>query len=83
MHPITVAVFLLVCCYIPTCIVAEENTLSPDENRSSILDQSAFRVENDEYSGSTVLNRQKRTLLLKKKLIGAGLLGFGLGIAKG
>lgn len=27
--------------------------------------------------------RNKRTLFLKKKLIGAGLLGFGLGVAKG
>ncbi|XP_043283819.1 uncharacterized protein [Venturia canescens] len=27
--------------------------------------------------------RPKRTLFLKKKLLGAGLLGFGLGIAKG
>ncbi|XP_034940286.1 uncharacterized protein [Chelonus insularis] len=27
--------------------------------------------------------RNKRTLFLKKKLLGAGLLGFGLGIAKG
>ncbi|KAK0088291.1 hypothetical protein PV325_012487 [Microctonus aethiopoides] len=28
-------------------------------------------------------SRSKRTLFLKKKLIGAGLLGFGLGVAKG
>lgn len=27
--------------------------------------------------------RPKRTLFLKKKLLGAGLLGFGLGVAKG
>ncbi|OAD52256.1 hypothetical protein WN48_02541 [Eufriesea mexicana] len=65
-------------------MVAEENTLSLDENpSSSIFDQSILQVENDGYSGSNTLNRQKRTLLLKKKLIGAGLLGFGLGIAKG
>ncbi|XP_015594123.1 uncharacterized protein LOC107267220 [Cephus cinctus] len=29
------------------------------------------------------LTRDKRTLFLKKKLLGAGLLGFGLGVAKG
>ncbi|XP_057329584.1 uncharacterized protein LOC130670276 [Microplitis mediator] len=35
-------------------------------------------------SGSNEVHvRQKRTLFLKKKLIGAGLLGLGLGLAKG
>ncbi|XP_012284537.2 uncharacterized protein LOC105701955 [Orussus abietinus] len=34
-------------------------------------------------SDDQVHSRTKRTIFLKKKLLGAGLLGFGLGIAKG
>lgn len=33
--------------------------------------------------GTTTHARTKRTLFLKKKILGAGLLGFGLGLAKG
>ncbi|CAL7942791.1 unnamed protein product [Xylocopa violacea] len=76
MHPTSIAIFALVCCYVASCVTAEEDVSPSEENRSVV------QAEND---GNTevLLNRQKRTLLLKKKLIGAGLLGFGLGIAKG
>ncbi|XP_071857264.1 uncharacterized protein [Bombus fervidus] len=82
MQPISIVVFAVVCCYIVPCIIAKEDALPSTESRSSILDRSVGQLENEEYSGAT-LNRQKRTLLLKKKLIGAGLLGFGLGAVKG
>lgn len=38
-------------------------------------------INDDEQGESHV--RSKRTLFLKKKLIGAGILGLGLGLAKG
>ncbi|XP_060818878.1 uncharacterized protein LOC132908678 [Bombus pascuorum] len=82
MQPISIVVLAVVCCYIVPCIIAKEDALPSTDSRSSILDQSVGQLENEEYSGAT-LNRQKRTLLLKKKLIGAGLLGFGLGAVKG
>lgn len=82
MQPISIVVLAVVCCYIVPCIIAKEDALPSTESRSSILDRSVGQLENEEYSGAT-LNRQKRTLLLKKKLIGAGLLGFGLGAVKG
>lgn len=37
-------------------------------------------IRNEENSVHT---RSKRTLFLKKKVLGAGLLGFGLGVVKG
>ncbi|XP_012256369.2 uncharacterized protein LOC105686297 [Athalia rosae] len=39
--------------------------------------------ELSQEDNSAGLVREKRTLFLKKKILGAGLLGFGLGIAKG
>ncbi|XP_076752507.1 uncharacterized protein LOC143424373 [Xylocopa sonorina] len=76
MHPTSIAILALVCCYVVPCITAKVDALSSEENRSIIPTESNGNAD-------VVLNRQKRTLLLKKKLIGAGLLGFGLGIAKG
>lgn len=82
MQLITITIFIVFCCYVMPCIVAKEDILSSEENHFSNFDQSVIQPENEQYSGA-ILNRQKRTLLLKKKLIGAGLLGFGLGVAKG
>lgn len=79
MQLITITIFVVFCCYVVPCIVAKEDILSSEENH---FDQFVVKPENEQYSGA-MLNRQKRTLLLKKKLIGAGLLGFGLGVAKG
>jgi len=48
--------------------------------------QQSLDLENgaieDQVDGGAVHTREKRTLFLKKKLV-AGLLGFGLGVAKG
>ncbi|XP_031772194.1 uncharacterized protein LOC100865144 [Apis florea] len=82
MQLITITIFVVFCCYVMPCIVAKEDILSSEENHFSNFDQFVVKPENEQYSGA-ILNRQKRTLLLKKKLIGAGLLGFGLGVAKG
>ncbi|XP_043259507.1 uncharacterized protein LOC122401442 [Colletes gigas] len=80
MHPASFALLAIVCGCFVSYIVAED--VLPAENLTPVLDSSfAIQTEND-ASGAT-LNRQKRTLLLKKKLLGAGLLGFGLGVAKG
>ncbi|XP_011308204.1 uncharacterized protein [Fopius arisanus] len=48
---------------------------------SSELEESFGNTNLDD--GIDVHTRSKRTLLLKKKIIGAGLLGLGLGVAKG
>lgn len=40
-------------------------------------------LENIPEEAGSGLVRDKRTLFLKKKLLGAGLLGFGLGVVKG
>lgn len=45
-----------------------------------IKQQTLPLIENEENSVHT---RSKRTLFLKKKVLGAGLLGFGLGVVKG
>ncbi|XP_076630409.1 uncharacterized protein LOC143346305 [Colletes latitarsis] len=81
MHPASFALLAIVCgCFVS--YIAAEDVLPAENNFAPALDSSfAIQTEND-ASGAT-LNRQKRTLLLKKKLLGAGLLGFGLGVAKG
>ncbi|XP_017883875.1 uncharacterized protein LOC108627233 [Ceratina calcarata] len=81
MHPTSIAIFAIVCCCLAPCIIAEGDSLSSKESSLSTFDGSVIQTENED-AGAT-LNRQKRTLFLKKKLIGAGLLGFGLGLAKG
>ncbi|XP_015438557.1 PREDICTED: uncharacterized protein LOC107193596 [Dufourea novaeangliae] len=81
MRPSSFVILAVICCCAVSCITATDSQ-STVENFSSTIDNSAVHPEN-EGSTSVTLNRQKRTLLLKKKLIGAGLVGFGLGIAKG
>ncbi|CAD1475020.1 unnamed protein product, partial [Heterotrigona itama] len=90
MQPPVVVVIFAVCFgfYIVPRVTAKQDTLPSIEASSSIVDQQSAvqTTNNDEARRSDVagtLNRQKRTLLLKKKLIGAGLLGFGLGAIKG
>jgi len=76
MHRATVFIILAVCCYLaPRAVAEEEATLQLQNQLSPNLE--------DQVDGSAVHTREKRTLFLKKKLLGAGLLGFGLGIAKG
>ena len=48
-----------------------------------VLEQEQQQIQRNPENTDTAHLRSKRTLFLKKKLIGAGLLGFGLGIAKG
>ncbi|KOC70800.1 hypothetical protein WH47_06840 [Habropoda laboriosa] len=62
--------------------MAEENASPSEVDRFATFDRATVEAENEGNAGAT-LNRQKRTLLLKKKLLGAGLLGFGLGAVKG
>ncbi|XP_076176353.1 uncharacterized protein LOC143151260 [Ptiloglossa arizonensis] len=81
MHPASFTIFVIVCgCFVS--YIATENVLPAEENLSTLDSSSAIQTESDASAGVT-LNRPKRTLLLKKKLLGAGLLGFGLGVAKG
>jgi len=77
MHHATVFIILAVCCYLaPGTVAEEEATLQLQSQLSPNLE--------DQVDGSDAVHtREKRTLFLKKKLLGAGLLGFGLGIAKG
>ncbi|XP_076247662.1 uncharacterized protein LOC143187375 [Calliopsis andreniformis] len=74
-------VAIVYCCLLP-CIMSENISPSSAETSSAINDRNIMRIENEDNTG-VILNRQKRTLLLKKKLIGAGLVGFGLGAIKG
>ncbi|KAK9293805.1 hypothetical protein QLX08_011360 [Tetragonisca angustula] len=78
-----VIVIFAVCCYVVPHVIAKQDGLPSTETSSSIVDQSAVQTTNNEEHWDATLNRQKRTLLLKKKLVGAGLLGFGLGAIKG
>ncbi|CAK9802754.1 hypothetical protein ANTQUA_LOCUS3458 [Anthophora quadrimaculata] len=85
MHSISITILLaVVCCYFVVIpyTVAEENASPSEEDRLATFDRGIVEGQNEGNAGAT-LKRQKRTLLLKKKLIGAGLLGFGLGVAKG
>ncbi|KAG7199228.1 hypothetical protein KM043_018097 [Ampulex compressa] len=61
------------------CATAEELTRERQDVLGAIGNPQ-IELEQDENVGHV---REKRTLFLKKKLLGAGLLGFGLGIAKG
>lgn len=72
-----VIVAVTVCCFLALKAAAEEIVQSQPP-----LDLRNEAVENQIDDGA-VHTREKRTLFLKKKLLGAGLLGFGLGIAKG
>ncbi|XP_011138704.1 uncharacterized protein LOC105182742 isoform X1 [Harpegnathos saltator] len=77
MHRTIVIIAIIVCCFLALRAAAEEIVLNEQS-----LGLGSVAVEN-QVDGGAVHTRQKRTLFLKKKLLGAGLLGFGLGVAKG
>lgn len=58
---------------------------SASEREEKNNDKLNFENSNlNNYDGQQKIHtRNKRTLLLKKKLIGAGLLGLGVGLTKG
>ncbi|XP_076228581.1 uncharacterized protein LOC116431862 isoform X2 [Nomia melanderi] len=84
MRAINVTIVAITCCFLVSFIIATD-AVPAEENYSPTLDNSdnVQSFEHEAGSAGVPLNRQKRTLLLKKKLLGAGLVGFGLGLAKG
>lgn len=77
MHCTTVIVVATVCCFLVMRAAAEETA---EQNQQLDLGSAVIQ---DQIDGGAIHTREKRTLFLKKKLLGAGLLGFGLGVAKG
>lgn len=77
----TVFLVVAICSCLALCIAATEVDNRYDHQADTIktLDATTAELNN----GAEVHTRTKRTLFLKKKLIGAGLLGFGVGVAKG
>ncbi|XP_034190135.1 uncharacterized protein LOC117608717 isoform X1 [Osmia lignaria lignaria] len=83
-HLSSVAILAITCCCLVMFTKAEDDSSLSEQSQSTLLNYDAGEIRgSDEGDATAPLNRQKRTLFLKKKLIGAGLLGFGLGIAKG
>lgn len=78
MYHTIVTIIATVCCFLVLRATAEEII---QQNQQS-LDLGNVAIE-DQVDGDAIHTREKRTLFLKKKLLGAGLLGFGLGVAKG
>ncbi|KAL0114111.1 hypothetical protein PUN28_011434 [Cardiocondyla obscurior] len=78
MHRTIAIIVATVCCFLVLRTTAEE---AVQQNQQS-LDLGNVAIE-DQVDGGAIHTREKRTLFLKKKLLGAGLLGFGLGVAKG
>lgn len=71
-------VIITVGCFLVLRAAAQE---AVQQNQQS-LDLKNVAIE-DQINDDTIHPREKRTLFLKKKLLGAGLVGFGLGVAKG
>ncbi|KAL6440248.1 hypothetical protein ACFW04_003078 [Cataglyphis niger] len=78
MHCAIVTVIISVSCFLVLRAAAEE-AVQPNQQS---LDFKTVAIE-DQIDDVRDNPREKRTLFLKKKLLGAGLLGFGLGVAKG
>ncbi|KYN13831.1 hypothetical protein ALC57_13905 [Trachymyrmex cornetzi] len=78
MYHTIVTIIATVCCFLILRATAEEIV----QQNQQFLDLGNVAIEN-QVDGGAIHTREKRTLLLKKKLLGAGLLGFGLGVAKG
>lgn len=78
MHRTVVIVVVAVSCFLVLRAAAQE---AVQQNQQS-LDFKNVAVE-DQIDDGAIRPREKRTLFLKKKLLGAGLVGFGLGVAKG
>ena len=68
--------FLVVLCSTAIVLAQEIN-----HEQISDLDVQNSDLALDENDGS--VTREKRTLFLKKKILGAGALGFGLGLGVG
>ncbi|XP_078039437.1 uncharacterized protein LOC144471353 [Augochlora pura] len=83
MRFISLAIVTIALCCLVSSAIAADASLAEDHDQSTLDNPEAQLTEYGGESAGVRLNRQKRTLLLKKKLLGAGLLGFGLGIAKG
>jgi len=78
MHCTIATIIVAVGCFLVLRAAAQE---AVQQNQQS-LDLQNVAIENQVDDG-TIHPREKRTLFLKKKLLGAGLVGFGLGVAKG
>ncbi|XP_072756868.1 uncharacterized protein [Anoplolepis gracilipes] len=75
----TITTIVAIGCFLVLRAAAEE---AVQQNQQSLAFQNVA-IE-DQIEDQTVDHpREKRTLFLKKKLLGAGLVGFGLGVAKG
>ncbi|KAM0731845.1 hypothetical protein ACS0PU_001387 [Formica fusca] len=78
MHSAIATIIIAVGCFLVLRAAAEEAVQQSQQS----LDFKNVAIE-DQIDDVRVNPREKRTLFLKKKLLGAGLLGFGLGVAKG
>ncbi|XP_076282400.1 uncharacterized protein LOC143209944 [Lasioglossum baleicum] len=83
MRSTTVAIIAIACCCLVSFAVSADASSAEQHDSSLSPLNNPDAQQYEDGSTGVLLNRQKRTLLLKKKLLGAGLLGFGLGIAKG
>lgn len=80
MQHYTVFLVVAICSCLALCIATEvDHRYDHQADTIKTLDATTGELNN----GAEVHTRTKRTLFLKKKLIGAGLLGFGVGVAKG
>lgn len=73
MHRAIVTIIATICCFLVLKATAEETV---QQNQQSL--DLGNDVIADQVDGG-IHTREKRTLLLKKKLFGAGLLGFAKG----
>lgn len=78
MHSAIATIIIAVGCFLVLRAAAEEAVQQSQQS----LDFKNVAIE-DQIDDVRANPREKRTLFLKKKLLGAGLLGFGLGVAKG
>lgn len=79
MQHYTVFLVVAICSCIALCIATEvDNQYDHHADTFKTLD-----TTDELNNGAEVHTRTKRTLFLKKKILGAGLLGFGVGVAKG
>lgn len=73
----------LVMCGCLAVYASTDNQQVSNNNNESNDRSSLLPVNSNNDNNETPHFRAKRTIFLKKKLIKAGLLGFGLGVAKG
>ncbi|XP_014615340.1 PREDICTED: uncharacterized protein LOC106793166 [Polistes canadensis] len=80
MQQYTIFIVLAVCSCVALCIATEIDNNQYDHQADTLK---TLDTTNEFNNGAEEHIRTKRTLFLKKKLLGAGILGFGLGVAKG